>query len=222
MNVSEYAYYLASLVEDFELKPDFELTEQFYGYFQSFMPSGKNVEKVFEPLEHGNELLDRLVPVYKATELKTIAQNKQGVYPGYFCPNPISDREKVIAYGKNHVEYLKEFAHFSEDKVLFDMLNNVENIELMPKEPNIKDDDLNAYLYDSISDWASTNNTDGELINILGEAYYSINCDYYLSYYFQYPTFEQRPTIDFLKPYFKIWEAGYYCKFDGNKLIIHE
>lgn len=222
MNKQEYAEYLAKLIEDFDIDFDDDLSDQFYSYFQCFMPSGKNVEKVFEPLAHKEELLERLLPIYKATESKTLKQYAEGVSPGYFCPDATHNGTDIIAYGKQHVEYLKGFATFSEDSELLEMLNDVTIFEVSKKAPEIEDDTLNVYLYDAIIEWGIENIDEEELISILSEAYYSISCDYYLSYYFQYPAFKNKPATDFLKPYFKIWESGYNCKFDGIKLIIHE
>ncbi|TDG36657.1 sodium:solute symporter [Pedobacter changchengzhani] len=66
------------------------------------------------------------------------------------------------------------------------------------------------------------NENEEKLNSVLSEAYYSINCDYYLSYYLQYPSFVDKPEQDFLKSYFEIWKNGHYCKFDKSRLIIYK
>jgi len=222
MDKQAYAGYLGKLIEDYEIDFDCDLSDQFYSYFQCFMPSGEKVEKVFEPLSNKEKLLERLLPIYKATEAKTLKQYAEGVSPGYFCPDITSNEIDITAYAKQHVEYLKAFASFSKDNELLEMLNEVKIVEVLENTPGIEDDTLNAHLYDAISDWGIGNINDEEPISLLSEAYYSINCDYYLSYYFQYPAFKNKPDIDFLKPYFKIWESGYYCKFDGEKLLLYK
>ncbi|ATA90586.1 sodium:solute symporter [Capnocytophaga stomatis] len=64
-------------------------------------------------------------------------------------------------------------------------------------------------------------NTDYEsLISILREAYYSINCDYFLAAYLQYPNYNDKPNGDFLKPYFELWQRGFRFVINDNKLIL--
>ena len=222
MNKQKYADYLSKLIEDFDIDPDCNLEEQFFAYFQCFMPYGNNVEKIFEPLPCKTDLYERLIPIYKATESKTLMQYKEGCSPGYFCPPAAENIKEITEYANQHITYLKEFASFLNDNELLEMLNNVTEVKVSDNEIEAEDDDLNAYLYDAIIDWGIKNIDDSTLISTLSEAYYSINCDYYLAYYFQYPTFREKPETDFLKPYFKIWESGYHCKFDGNRLIIYK
>lgn len=222
MNKQEYTDYLSKLIEDFDFDPNCEPDEQFFAYFQCFMPYGENVEKVFEPLPCKTELYQRLFPIYKATESKTLMQYKEGLSPGYFCPPATGNIKDITGYANQHIISLKEFASFLNDNELLEMLNNVKEIIISDSETEIEDDELNAYLYDAVIEWGIENIDDAALISILSEAYYSINCDYYLAYYFQYPAFREKPGTDFLKPYFKIWESGYYCKFDGNKLRIYK
>jgi len=220
MTKRKYAEYLGSLVEGFEIDLESDLAEQFYGYFQCFMPFGDNVEKVFEPLYYKNELLERLLPIYQATKSQTLELLSKRVRPGYFCPEQKNERENIIIYGEQHIAYLKEFATYIEDKELFVILNKITAIEFFDEEPAIEDDNLNSYLYNAISDWGIENTDEDDLVSVLGEAYYSISCDYFLGYYFQYPVFKNKPSIDFLSPYFKIWKSGYQCKFDSEKLKI--
>jgi len=220
MNKHEYAKYLGSLIEGFEINEERDLSEQFYAFFQCFMPFGENVEKVFEPLYHKDDLLERLLPIYQATASKTLKQYQEGVSPGYFCPEPTKERESVILYGEQHIAYLKEFAAFLEDDELLEMLNKVTAVEFFDEEPEIEDDNLNFYLNDAVSDWGKENSGEEEPVSVLVEAYYSIGCDNFLAYYFQYPAFNNKPSIDFLKPYFKIWKSGCCCKFDSEKLKV--
>lgn len=59
-------------------------------------------------------------------------------------------------------------------------------------------------VYEAITEWMiDTQGLDAKL-SVLGEAYYSVNCDYLLSAYLQYPNYAQKPQEDFLKPYFEL------------------
>ncbi|UIR56788.1 hypothetical protein LZQ00_02980 [Sphingobacterium sp. SRCM116780] len=223
MDKKQYAEHLAQLVPGIEIDIEKrDLSDEFYAYFQCFMPDGKDIEKVFVSLEKGQELLERIIPIYEATQQKTLQQFKEGISPGYFCPDSTGNKELLEHLGKAHIESIKIFSQFLEDKELEQMLENVHEIVIYEEERELKNDYLNSYLYDTISDWSIENEDGDGLISILNEAYYSINCDYYLSYYLRFPTFKNKPEHDFLKSYFEIWKAGYYCKFDKTKLIIYK
>lgn len=218
MNKNEYAEYLGTLIaEDIDSE-----NEEFYAYFQCFMPCGDGVEKVFKPLEKGEALLDRIMPIYQVTEEKTIQQFESNLVPGYFCPNPVANHLVLKDLGEKHVESLKIYAEFYKDNELYDLLNNITEISILDSEAESKNDEINAFLYDSISEWGIDNEDNESLISVLSEAYYSINCDYYLSYYLQYPVFKNKPKTDFLKSYFDIWKSGYSCKFDEKRLMIYK
>ena len=55
---------------------------------------------------------------------------------------------------------------------------------------------------------------------VLSEAYYSIDCDYLLSAYLQYPNYAQRPQEDFLKPYFELYLAGRQVAFEQGEIVV--
>ena len=55
---------------------------------------------------------------------------------------------------------------------------------------------------------------------VLGEAYYSIDCDYLLSAYLQYPNYTQRPQEDFLKPYFELYLTGWQIAFERSEVVV--
>ena len=57
-------------------------------------------------------------------------------------------------------------------------------------------------------------------LSVLGEAYYSINCDYLLSAYLQYPNYAQKPQADFLKPYFELYLAGRQVAFERGEVVV--
>lgn len=73
MDKKQYAIYLASLIEDIDVDIENEnLSEEFFAFFQCFMPDGVNAAKIFEPLENGQDLFARILPIYQATKQKTV------------------------------------------------------------------------------------------------------------------------------------------------------
>jgi len=55
---------------------------------------------------------------------------------------------------------------------------------------------------------------------VLGEAYYSIDCDYLLSAYLQYLNYAQRSQEDFLKHYFELYLAGRQIAFEHGEVVV--
>ncbi|MNI58809.1 hypothetical protein D3C73_1139370 [compost metagenome] len=55
-------------------------------------------------------------------------------------------------------------------------------------------------------------------IEILDEAYYSIACDYWISYYLQWHRYGLKG--DPFAPYFELYRLGYSAVFAENKLYI--
>ena len=86
MTQQEYAKYLFEILgEEPRLPDDYHGWEDFFwGLFQSFMPNGEGVAAVFEPLERGQELLERILPVYQATAECSTEILDSGNTPAFF------------------------------------------------------------------------------------------------------------------------------------------
>lgn len=220
MTQKEYAQYLAELIGE-EIDTDCnELEELFYGYFQSFMPDGKNVEKVFEPIENGQLLYQRIKPIFEATKEETIQAFEQNIAPGYFVPNKKGTKEELKAIGRELLAEFLEFTSFVEEETLQNYLKEIINIEISDSREQNFDDEAQTELYEILSIWYIDNTDYESLISILREAYYSINCDYFLAAYLQCPVLTNKPKTDFLKPYFELWQRGFQFVINGNTLIL--
>lgn len=73
-------------------------------------------------------------------------------------------------------------------------------------------------LYETIFDVVSEHKNYDEPIEVLNEAYYSIACDYWLSYYLQWHRYKLKG--DPFAPYFELFALGYSAVFSDNKLYI--
>ena len=76
-------------------------------------------------------------------------------------------------------------------------------------EPDDEDNETAELLGEAFTEWRISNTDYESPEQILDEAYYSVNCDYYLAAYLQYPLFRSKPDNDFLRPYFDLWQQGY-------------
>ena len=82
------------------------------------------------------------------------------------------------------------------------------------------EDELAGAVYEAITEWMiDTQGLDAKL-SVLGEAYYSVDCDYPLSAYLQYPNSAQKPQADFLKPYFELYLAGRQVAFERGEVVV--
>ncbi len=216
MDQGEYGRYLLSLMEEEEPDEDSVVAEEeLYGFFQMFMPNGAGVEAVFEPLEDGGAYLQRILPIYGMLDPADFAGD---TVPGYFnAKYTEASGETLIDYGQRFIEGLKEL--LGEDEETFAYLDAVQQIELLPPGHIAEIRRLSDFeVYEALFDVVNNCRNFEEPIDILGEAYYSIACDYWISYYLQWPRFGL--AGDPLAPYFELCRRGYAAVFSEGKLFI--
>ena len=212
----------AGLDLDLDCK-EIDLQDKLYGLFQCFMPEGAGVEAVFAPLQNGAELQARIMPIYAVTAQQTREAFDQGVAPGYFCPpqDPKFGGEALKSLALAHVRNLKIFAEFLGDDELLKMLNEIKSARVQESfDLAHHEDGLANAVYEAITEWMIDSPKLDMKLWVLGEAYYSINCDYLLPVYLQYPNYAQRPQEDFLKPYFELYLAGRQITFERGEVVV--
>ena len=229
MTQQEYAEYLFEILgEEPRLPDDYHGWEDFFwGLFQSFMPNGEGVAAVFEPLERGQELLERILPVYQATAECSAEILDSGNTPAFFYRStegakqvsingqtllfppsaPKEEDARARQTGERLLERLREFAIFYGDEELIETLTAVRRICFgLPKKDFNEADEL---FYEIFYQWRQDNIDPDSPEQVLAEAYYSIYEDEYLAAYLQYPIYDDKPDNDFLRPYFDLWQQGY-------------
>lgn len=212
----------AGLDLDLDCK-EIDLQDKFYGLFQCFMPEGAGVEAVFAPLQSGEALQARIMPIYAVTAQWTREAFDQGMAPGYFCPpqDPKFDDEALKSLALAHVRNLKIFAEFLGDDELLKMLNEIKSARVQEGFDFAHNkDELAGAVYETITECMIDSPKLDMKLWVLGEAYYSIDCDYLLSAYLQYPNYAQRPQEDFLKPYFELYLAGRQITFERGEVVV--
>ena len=187
------------------------------------MPDGAVIEAVFVLMQNGTELQARIMPIYAGAAQQTREAFDQGAAPGYFCPpqDPKFDEEALKSLALAYVRNLKIFADFLGKNELLKMLGETKSARVQESfDLAHNTDELADAVYEAITEWMiDTPKLDVKLW-VLGEAYYSINCDYLLSAYLQYPNYVQRPQEDFLKPYFELYLAGRQVAFERGEVVV--
>ncbi|MDF2934641.1 MAG: hypothetical protein K0Q90_14 [Paenibacillaceae bacterium] len=216
MDREEYGRYLLSMMEEEEPDEDTVVeAEELFGFFQMFMPEGDGVEAIFEPLEDGDAYLKRIIPIYGMLDPADFSGD---IIPGYFNAKRVeASGEALIAYGQQFIEGLKQL--LDEDEEVSAYLAAVQQIELLPSGQIAAIRPLSdAGVYEALFDVVNQGRDFEEPIDVLGEAYYSIACDYWISYYLQWPRFGLKG--DPLAPYFELYRRGYTAVFSEGKLFI--
>nr|WP_315058818.1 hypothetical protein [uncultured Campylobacter sp.] len=162
---------------------EIDLQDKFYGLFQCFMPDGVGVEAVFAPLQNGEALQARIMPIYAVTAQQTREAFDQGVAPGYFCPpqDPKFGDEALKSSALAHVRNLKIFAEFLGDDKLLKMLDEIKSARVQENfDFGEREDELANAVYGAITEWMIDLPKLDAKLWVLGKAYYSIDFDYLL------------------------------------------
>jgi hypothetical protein len=222
MDKQSYAKYLLQLIDEEIDSDESNIDEsQFYGYFQMYMPDGKGVEATFEPLEDGHEYLQRILQIYEILNLEEFSGS---AVPGYFTNKGSNvSNEVLVEYGRQFIQGLEALLAASSGKIdtkdSADYLLGIEEIKIVPHGSidGIRQQ-YDPEIYETVFDIISEQREYDEPIEILDEAFYSIACDYWISYYLQWHRY--RLKGDPFAPYFELYRRGYSAIFSENKLYI--
>lgn len=222
MDKQTYARYLLNLMDE-EADSDEAVIEEaaLYGYFQMYMPSGKGVEATFEPLEDGHAYLRRISRIYEMLDPEDFTG---GTVPAYFNGKGAEESEDVLrGYGEQFIRELKQlldtFAKWERAADAVAYLDGIEKIELLPpgKIDTVRDS-YDTDVYEALTEVIMEHKNEEEPIEILDEAYYSIACEYWISYYLQWHRYGLKG--DPFAPYFELYRLGYSAVFSDQKLYI--
>lgn len=221
MDKQSYARYLLQLMDE-EVESDEIVDEDsLYGYFQMYMPSGKGVEATFAPLQDGDAYLQRIVQMY---DILDPADFGGDTVPGYFNSKAVDVPEEVLrGHGEQLITGLKklleEFEQIEGAADAAFYLSGIEGVQILPhgKIYTIRQSH-DPDVYDALFEVINEHTDDNEPIEILDEAYYSIACDYWISYYLQWHRYGLKG--DPFAPYFELYRLGYSATFSEHKLYI--
>ncbi len=184
------------------------------GFFQLFRPNGENLEGVFDGINVGDQLAERLEKVFSHAGDN---QRPKGGRDAYFIvrnPRRLAV-EQAEHQATNWIEGLQKVAVAVGDTSTSERLAKVPKIRVLegipPKNP--KQDHEKTELFKAVAE-RSTELTEqiddiDPHADLLRRAYYFISCDAMLRDYLMWPFYARQTGLaDPLKGYFALWSHG--------------
>ena len=176
-------------IEDAEVNPRF---------FHAFRPDGRRLDEVFRGVHRGDEILERLRPVY--------AVAGHGLRDMYFIvrdPAPLI-REKALNLGQAHVAAMRDIVPTVPLRV-----------EVSPGGPPEHHGELETTFYDGQCDYVRSLEPEKSDAVLLEEPLYHLACDYNLARYVLWPLYRKASGLqDPFGPYFELWMAGAAVRYE--------
>jgi hypothetical protein len=179
-----------------------------FAFFDCFRPDGNGLEKVFEGIIGGDDILKRLLGVFQCT------RESFGRYMYFMVCKPVpATSELLVELATRHLIKIRQVAkEFGEDR-LVRMLETIPAIKIEHEEPSVKTlqdtSTPETIAYELRCDWFLDLKPVESDALLLHEAFYSIACDYYIANYLQWPLYRQSTGIEEpYEPYFKLWSHG--------------
>ena len=175
--------------------------DDLYCFFGLFQPDGKRVERVFAGVVGGDEILQRLLPVYECSENFIVRR-----------PLPATP-ERLVGLTAQHLGKVRQIAIDFGEAELASLLEVSPEIKIKREAilPQTRSDfnAPEASVYEITGDWFR------ELVPVqsdallMKEAFYSIACDYKIARYLLWPLYRHSTNIeDPFAPYFELWRHG--------------
>jgi hypothetical protein len=208
MNNSNYKNYLVQIIEK---EFDIILQEESFGLFQMLSSRPKLIDSIFTPFKHKDELVKRIKDLFNLFDNQT--------QDAYFIPkNSKLMNSEIRTLCESHLASLEYFAKSTDDSHLLGIINKISKIE----EDSITKEDLNSsasiVIYENVGDAISNLGYLDDSFSFLRDAYYSIACDYILSFYLTWPQIKHNFENDLFKPYYELYSNGIIVGYNNDML----
>jgi hypothetical protein len=217
MTKLERLAYWKEVADDPSPVPWINEEDDLFAYFQRFRPHGLGVEKVFEGVERGDEILKRLLPCYEHT--KESAESHM-----YFIvlKPQVTTSDELIEILRTYFNSVTQMAIASDAWDVVNLLGSVEiDTEKAEPPPHSNQPEPGfSMIYDTVCDWIIDLKPVASDAILLKEAFYSMACDYELAGYIMWPIYrETTPILDPLAPCFELWIRGAEFRFTSDKSV---
>jgi len=162
------------------------------GFFQLFYPDGSILKTLFDDIPNGTQVYDRVCKVYELTG-KNHDRNGQ-TYAYFVVQDPEkSDSESLLQNAKNQLKNWRAIAEEVNDKELVSSLTSIQDVSLSTTSPppsTVNTFSLDDWIYEVQSDWFVDLTPICPHAHWMREAFYHIDCDYYLAGYLMWPWYQ--------------------------------
>jgi hypothetical protein len=196
-------------------------TENMAGFFQNFRPDGAGLRDVFEGVEAADEILPRLLEVYRAT---AIGWQGDGWCDGYFVvrnPPPLADSGAANLV-RLHLERVAAMAGAVGHGELTAIAGGDLHYEVVGSEaPGDPDrDGRDTLIYEAIGDFIGSLAPRKSDALLMKEGLYTIACDANIQYHILWPLYRHASGIEEpFRPYFNLWKHGVSFRFSGKDTV---
>lgn len=207
--------------------PKFEGPDALIGFFQSFRPDGNALHDLFDDLEGGDGLQDRLASLY---ETAGDDRRPQGGRDAYFVvrrPAPL-DPDLASDLAGRWLAGVRGLAESVGDSAVVDALDPAPRIRVLegiaPKHPKNDDEksSLLRVMQQNVPKMVEQLDVSPHA-EALRPAYYFIACDEMLRDYLMWPLYAKASgQADPLQAYFRLWQHGVkYRIFTDDQIDIY-
>jgi hypothetical protein len=182
------------------------------GFFQIFRPDGTRLEPLFNDIPDGLDVYQRLRQVYIATAGGSDRGQEADAYFVVRNPRPATDSE-LRGYALSQLSNWRQMAEAINQSELVDLLTPIPHVAVshgIPPEPDPNDtESLDVFIYDVQTDWHAQLMPQCPHTSWMREAFYYIDCDYYLARYVTWPWYKTSSSItEPYEPHFRLWSHG--------------
>ncbi len=231
MTEEEILLYWMSLIDDEEMLEhwkniivdDDPLRKVPEGFFSMFRPNGDGLDKFFEKINKGNEILKRLLEIYEATSTD---YDSCDCYFIEKSPRLVS-KETIRNIAVEYLARVSEIARIMEDTYFDSFISVMPGIEVvegsaLKKTTNeYSDFDLDCGVYELMGDFIHSLKPEESHALLFKEPLYQIACSYDIVRYVLWPLYENKCGLkDPFKPLVELWKHNAELRFNSESHVL--
>ena len=213
-----------------ESEPDEMSPDSLIGFFQTFRPDGEALAGLFDHLDVGDELHDRLQQLFFVAGDDRRPDGNRDAYFVVRRP-PVLDADAARELAGTWLTRLASLAEISGSHELTAMLNPLPAIRVLegiaPKHPKLDSEKSQLLqLLQSDAPKLLQSVADSETAANLRPAYYFVACDAMLRDYLMWPLYQRTLADNYdtriedpFQPYFRLWAHGVKYRIFGDRQI---
>lgn len=180
------------------------------GFLQCFRNDHSALRNLLADIPRGLSVYSRLVEIFEATSGHT-TKGRTNLY--CIVREPVATASwELLLQAESLIENFRKMAIAIGESDLVTELSPTPTIRLEycdPPDVAPSEYSLDAFIYDVQCDWHGNLSRFTDHATWMSEAFYYLNCDYYLARYANWAWYMDDSTIhDPFLPYFKLWRCG--------------